>query len=127
MDISRIETPNAPKAIGPYSQGILAGNFLFISGQIPLDPKTGEIVSGDIKKKTERVIKNIEAIVKSAGGDLSNVVKVTVFVKRIEDFQEINEVYESFFGKFKPARSFIEVADLPKNVEIEMEAIAYLG
>ncbi len=127
MDISRIETPNAPKAIGPYSQGILAGNFLFISGQIPLDPKTGEIVSGDIKKKTERVIKNIEAIVKSAGGDLSNVVKVTVFVKRIEDFQEINEVYESFFGKFKPARSFVEVVDLPKNVEIEMEAIACLG
>ena len=126
MKISRIETEKAPKALGPYSQGVRAGNLLFISGQIPIDPKTGEMVPGDIRDKTRRVIENLKAILNSAGCDLSNVVKVTVYVKRMDDFQAVNEIYESYFGEFKPARAFVEVSDLPKDSDIEMEAIAYM-
>ena len=127
MEISRIDTSKAPKAIGPYSQGIRAGEFLFISGQIPIDPNTGEILSENIRDATRRVIENIVAILEAAGGSLKNVVKVNVYIKNMENFQDVNEIYESYFGDHKPARAFVEVSDLPKNVEIEMEAIAYMG
>ncbi|MDK2785448.1 MAG: 2-iminobutanoate/2-iminopropanoate deaminase [Thermotoga sp.] len=119
-----IETSRAPKAIGPYSQAIVAGNMMFVSGQIPVDPETGEIVEGTIEKKTERVLENLKAILEAGGFSLEDVVKVTIFTTSIEFFSKVNEVYSRYFSSHKPARSFVAVAQLPKNVEIEIEAIA---
>ncbi|PLV57511.1 RidA family protein [Thermotoga sp. SG1] len=119
-----IETNRAPKAIGPYSQAIVAGNMMFVSGQIPVDPETGEIVEGTIEKKTERVLENLKAILEAGGFSLEDVVKVTIFTTSIEHFSKVNEVYSRYFSSHKPARSFVAVAQLPKNVEIEIEAIA---
>ncbi|AAL80792.1 deaminase [Pyrococcus furiosus DSM 3638] len=116
---------NAPKPIGPYSQAIKAGNFLFIAGQIPIDPKTGEIVKGDIKAQTRQVLENIKAILEAAGYSLTDVVKVTVYLKDMNDFAKMNEVYAEYFGESKPARAAVEVSRLPKDVLIEIEAIAY--
>ena len=120
-----ISTENAPKAIGPYSQAVTFGDMIFVSGQIPVDPKTGELVSGDIKVKTARCFGNIKAILESAGAALNDIVKVTVFLKNMEDFAAMNETYKEFFteGSY-PARSAVEVAKLPKNVDIEIEVIA---
>lgn len=122
----RIETEEAPFAIGPYSQAVQFKNILFVSGQIPVDPKTNQVVKGDISIQTERVIKNIEGILKAAGAGIENVVKTTVFLKNIKDFEKMNFVYASFFRN-KPARSTVEVSSLPKGVLIEIECIAILN
>ena len=122
--IKVINTDKSPAAIGPYSQAIKADNLLFVSGQLPIDPNTGEIVSGTIKDQTARVIENLKAILEEAGLTLDNVVKTTVFIKDMKEFSNINEVYASYFINTKPARSCVEVARLPKDVGIEMEAIA---
>lgn len=126
MNNQVINTNDAPAAIGPYSQAIKAGNMLFISGQGPFNPKTMEIVDGDVKAQTSQVLKNIDAILKEAGADFSNVVKTTVFLKDMEDFSEINEVYVEYFGEHKPARSCVEVARLPKDIKVEIELIVVL-
>ncbi|HHV80320.1 MAG TPA: RidA family protein [bacterium] len=121
-----ISTDKAPKAIGPYSQAIDAGNFIFISGQIPVDPVTGEIKS-DIKGATVQIMENIKAILENAGLNLSSVIKTTVFLTDMEDFKEFNSVYGSFFEKDPPARSTVAVEELPRGVRIEIEAVAYKG
>lgn len=121
--VERILTDRAPLAVGPYSQAIKVGNFIFVSGQIPIEPQTNKIVKRNIKLQTERVIKNIEEILKKAGSSLDNVVKTTVFLRNMKDFEKMNYVYASFF-KNKPARSTVEVSNLPKGVLIEIECIA---
>ena len=121
-----ISTPNAPAAIGPYSQGVKAGNLLFISGQVPLDPATGEVVEGDITVQTHRVLDNVKAILAEAGADFSNVVKTTVFLKDMNDFVPMNRVYAEYYPENCPARSAVEVARLPKDVLVEVETIAYI-
>jgi 2-iminobutanoate/2-iminopropanoate deaminase len=122
-----IYTEKAPKPIGPYSQAILAeGRFLFVSGQIPIDPETGEIVGETIEEQAERAIRNMLAIVEEAGGSAENVVKVTAFLSDINDYPKFNEVYERFFSEAKPARAVVEVANLPKGVKVEIECIAVL-
>jgi len=121
-----IETKNAPKAIGPYSQAVKVGRFLFLSGQIPINPEKGEIVSGNFKEEVKQVLKNIEEILKAEGCRRCDVVKTTVFLKDIGLFQEFNEVYAEFFGEHKPARSTIEVSRLPKDVRVEIEAVAQI-
>ncbi len=120
-----IHTENAPAPIGPYSQGVLASAaFLFTAGQIPLDPKTGQLVQGDIKRQTRQVLENIEAILEAGGASLKSVVKTTVFLKDMEEFPSMNEVYNEFFRDSAPARSTVEVARLPRDVKVEIEAIA---
>lgn len=119
-----IATENAPKAIGPYSQGILWNDLIFASGQIPVNPATSEIPNG-IKEQTTQVLKNISAILESEGSSIKNVIKTTVFIKDMNDFVQMNEVYESFFQKPYPARSTVEVARLPKDVLVEIEVIAH--
>ncbi len=121
-----IQTEKAPKAIGPYSQAIQAGNFLFLSGQIPLDPKTGELVKGDIRKQTQQVLENIKGILESQGLGMENVVKSTIFLKDIANFNQVNEVYATYFLSSPPARSTVEVTKLPRNADIEIEAIALI-
>lgn len=119
-----IHTENAPKAIGPYSQAVKAGNMLFVSGQVPFVPETMEIVEGDVKAQTAQSLKNVQAILTEAGFDFSHVVKSTVFIKDMNEFAQINEVYAEFFGENKPARACVEVARLPKDVKVEIEVIA---
>ena len=119
-----IHTDNAPAAIGPYSQAIKAGNLLFISGQVPFVPATGEIVEGDVKAQTAQSLKNLQAILKEAGADFSNVVKTTVFIKDMNEFAQVNEVYAEYFGENKPARACVEVARLPRDIKVEIELIA---
>lgn len=119
-----IHTDNAPKAIGPYSQAVKAGNMLFVSGQVPFVPETMEIVEGDVKAQTAQSLKNVQAILAEAGLDFSHVVKSTVFIKDMNEFAQINEVYAEFFGENKPARACVEVARLPKDVKVEIEVIA---
>jgi len=121
-----IYTPKAPKPVGPYSQGIIAGNYLFVSGQIPIDPETGEVIKGDFKTQVRRVLENIKAIVEASGASMKDVVKVTVYLKDINKFQEFNEVYKEYFKEEPPARSVVEVSNLPKNVEVEIDVIAYI-
>jgi 2-iminobutanoate/2-iminopropanoate deaminase len=122
-----IATFDAPAAIGPYSQGVTIGNLLFISGQLPIDPSTGEFVEGGIREKTHQVIKNLEAIVKAANSDLSQVIKTTLFLMDMDSYSDVNEVYAQYFEKSLPARAVVQVAGLPRNSEIEMEAIVYLA
>lgn len=119
-----IQTEKAPTAIGPYSQAIRAGNFLFLSGQIPLDPKTGELVRGGIRQQTQQVLENIKGVLESQKLGMEDVVKVTIFLKNIGDFNQVNEVYGTYFPSFPPARSTVAVAGLPRDVGIEIEAIA---
>ena len=119
-----IHTENAPKAIGAYSQAVKAGNMLFVSGQVPFVPETMEIVEGDVKAQTAQSLKNVQAILTEAGLDFSHVVKSTVFIKDMNEFAQINEVYAEFFGENKPARACVEVARLPKDVKVEIEVIA---
>ena len=116
---------NEPSAIGPYSQAIEAKGVLFVSGQLPLDPKTGEMAEG-ISSQTKQVLENVKAIVTEAGGSMGNVVKCTVFLKDMNDFAEMNEVYKGFFNDPAPARSTVEVARIPRDVKVEIEAIAVL-
>ena len=122
-----ISTSNAPAAIGPYSQAVKAGNLLFISGQVPLDPATGAVVEGDITVQTRRVLDNVKAILTEAGADFSNVVKTTVFLRDMNDFVPMNRVYAEYYPENCPARSAVQVARLPKDVAVEIETIAYLG
>lgn len=121
-----INTTNAPAAIGPYSQAVKSGNLLFVSGQIPIDPATGNLVSGSIEEETHRIMKNLQAILTEAGGDFSNVLKATIFIKNMGDFGKINEVYASYFADNYPARETVEVARLPKDVNVEISVIASL-
>ena len=124
MQKETIETQQAPAAIGPYSQGIRSGNMLFISGQIPMDPKTGDMVQGDIKEQTRRVIRNLMEILATAGASLDNVVKTTVFITDMNNFPLVNEAYAEFFQNQPPARACVEVSRLPKDAQVEIEAIA---
>lgn len=125
MAISFVSTDKAPAAIGPYSQAAKAGSFLFASGQIPLRPD-GTLVEGDIVEQAHQVFANIKAVLAEAGGSLSDVVKATVFIKDMNDFGKLNEVYGEYFGDHKPARSTVEVARLPRDVKVEIEVVAYL-
>ena len=121
-----IATPKAPQAIGPYCQGLVSEGLLFASGQIPLDPATGALVSGDISQSVDRVFDNIEAILAAAGATLDDVVKTTVYLLRMADFPEMNAVYARRFGEHRPARSTVAVAQLPKDAPVEIEVIARL-
>jgi 2-iminobutanoate/2-iminopropanoate deaminase len=124
----KIECADAPAAIGPYSQAVLAGDFLFISGQIPIDPDSGEIIKEGIERQTLLVLENAEKILRSSGLELSDVVKVDVFLSDIEDFSVMNEAYGSkFSGDVKPARCVVQAARLPKDVRIELSCIAFAG
>lgn len=119
-----IHTDNAPAAIGPYSQAVKAGNLIFVSGQIPIDPATGALVENDIRVQTARSLTNIANILQAAGASLENVVKTTVFLKDMNDFVPVNEVYATFFQSDCPARAAVQAARLPKDVLVEIEAIA---
>jgi len=119
-----ISTDSAPAAIGPYSQAVIAGNFLYCSGQIPINPKTGELVSGSIEDETRQVLNNLKAVVTEAGFTLAEVVKTTVFLTDLEDFVKVNGVYGEYFSEEPPARACVEVSKLPKGVRVEIEAIA---
>lgn len=120
-----IKTDMAPKAIGPYSQAIMVGDFLFASGQIAINPATGEIVEGGIEAQTRQVMENVKNILQAAGMDFSNVVKTTVFITNMDDFGKVNEIYANYFGENPPARSCVEVSRLPKGALIEVEVIAH--
>ncbi|MBC7370270.1 MAG: RidA family protein [Bdellovibrionaceae bacterium] len=120
-----ISTDKAPKAIGPYSQAVQLGDFLFCSGQIPIDPKTNEVFTGDIKTQTEMVMKNIEGVLAAADLNFSNVVKTTIFLSSMNDFTTVNEVYAKSFPGSPPARSTVAVAGLPKGVNVEIEVLAH--
>lgn len=119
-----IATDQAPKAIGPYSQAVRANGFIFLSGQIPLDPATGQLVEGDVAAQTQRVLENIAAVLQAAGSGLAYVVKTTVFLKDMADFTRMNDVYALFFAIQPPARSTVEAARLPRDVQVEIEVIA---
>ena len=123
----KIETTDAPQAIGPYSQGIRVGDFVFFSGQIPLDPATGAMVSGGIAEETERVMANIDAVLKAAGLGFDKVVKTTIFLKDLQDFAIVNEIYGRRFQGTFPARSTVQVAALPKGAKVEIECVAFSG
>ncbi len=120
-----IKSSRAPQAVGAYSQAVRAGDFVFVSGQIPLNPETGEGVFADIKEQTERILVNIRNILQEAGMGLEDVVKTTVYLELMDDLGRVNEVYARFFGENPPARAAVEVARLPKDVAIEIEAVAY--
>lgn len=124
MQRERITTPHAPAAIGPYSQAIALGNLLFASGQIPLDPATGQMVEGDIQAQTRQVLNNLSGLLQQGGSSLAGVVKTTVFLSTMENFAAMNEVYAEFFTGDPPARSTVAVAGLPRSALVEIEAIA---
>jgi 2-iminobutanoate/2-iminopropanoate deaminase len=122
-----VSTPDAPKAIGPYSQAIRANRFVFASGQIPLDPATMQIVEGGIREQTERVMNNLSAVLQAAGSSMDRVVKTTVFLTDLSDFVDMNEVYGRFFGDAPPARSTVQVSRLPRDVRVEIDVVALAG
>jgi len=122
-----ISTEQAPKAIGPYSQATVHGGLVFVSGQIPLDPATGQTVAGSIEAQTRRVLENLRAVLKAAGSSLGAVVRTTVYLKDMAEFPAMNAVYGEFFSENPPARSTVEVARLPRDVRVEIDAIAALG
>ena len=119
-----IKTEQAPQAIGPYSQAIKAGGLVYVSGQIPIDPNTGQFVSGGIEEQTEQVMKNLSAVLQAAGSGLDRVVKTTVFLGDMEDFAAMNQVYGRFFASEPPARATVQAAGLPRNAKVEIEAVA---
>ena len=119
-----VETKDAPAPIGPYSQAIRAGGLIFLSGQIPIDPATGGLVEGDVVDQSSQVLKNIEAVLSAAGSSVSRVVKTTVFLKNLDDFAKFNQVYSKYFGETRPARSTVQAARLPREVLVEVDAIA---
>ncbi|HUL60175.1 MAG TPA: RidA family protein [Anaeromyxobacteraceae bacterium] len=132
MSKTPVSTPNAPKAIGPYSQAIAvapgpAGRTVYLSGQIPLDPATGELVPGPIEEQTRRVMENLKAVLAGAGASLEDVVKTSVFLADLADFARVNEVYGRYFPGTKPARSTVQVAALPRGARVEIDAIAVVG
>ena len=122
-----VSTSEAPKAIGPYSQAVVAGGFVFCSGQGPIDPATGQLVQGDISIQTERTLKNLRAVLEAAGSSLAQVVKTTVFLRDMNDFKTMNEVYARYFTADPPARATIQAARLPLDILVEIEAIAVAG
>lgn len=124
MALDFVSTDQAPAAIGPYSQAVIAGGLVYTAGQIPLDPATMEIVPGDVAAQTRRVMSNLQAILTAAGSDLSHVVKTTVFLRDMADFGAMNEVYAVAFGDHRPARSTVAVAGLPRDVRVEIEVVA---
>ncbi|NJE03285.1 RidA family protein [Thermococcus sp. MV11] len=127
MEKEVVFTERAPAPIGPYSQGVIAeGKFLFVSGQIPIDPETGELVNGPIEAQAERAIRNLLAVVEAAGGSARNIVKVTVYLRDMKGYARFNEVYERYFSTSRPARAVVEVSNLPKGVDVEIEAMAVL-
>ena len=125
MEKKTVKTDKAPQAIGPYSQAIRFGELIFLSGQIPLDPQTGKIIEGDIEAQTERVMRNLSAVLEAASSSLDRVLKVTIFLADMNDFAKVNEVYGRFFTDRPPARSTVAVARLPRDASIEIDAIAY--
>ena len=122
----RVQTENAPQAIGPYSQAVKASGLVFASGQIPIDPATGVVIEGSIAEQTERALNNIKAVLEAAGSSLERVVKTTVFLADLSDFGEMNEAYGRFFAEVPPARSTVEVSRLPRDARVEIDAIALL-
>ena len=127
MSNRSVSTDSAPAAIGPYSQAIIAGGFLYTAGQIALDPSTGQVVEGDVVVQTHRVMQNLEAVLAAAGASWKDVVKTTVFLQDMKDFPRVNEVYAATMGESRPARSTVQVAGLPRGVLVEIELVAYLG
>ncbi|MEM0085521.1 MAG: Rid family detoxifying hydrolase [Zestosphaera sp.] len=121
-----VYTDKAPKPVGPYSQGVLVGNFLFISGQLPINPLTSELVKNDFKGATKQALTNVIEIVRASGGDVRNIVKVTVYLKDIAKFSEFNEVYSELLGDHKPARAVVAVSSIPRDADLMIEAIAYI-
>ena len=119
-----VHTDRAPNPIGPYSQGIRANGFIFLAGQVALDPKSGELISGDVRQQTERTLENLKGVLEAAGANLNHVVKVTIFLKNMSDFAGMNEIYARYFPKLPPARSTVEAARLPKDALVEIELIA---
>ena len=122
-----VQTDKAPAAIGPYSQAIRAGGFVFVSGQIPIDPSTGQFVAGGIGEQTERVLQNLSAVLEAAGSGLNKVVKTTVFLADMQEFAQMNEVYAKFFTEAPPARATVAAAGLPRDARVEIEAVALLS
>ncbi len=122
-----VQTDKAPAAIGPYSQAVKAGGFVFLSGQVALDPASGQVVEGDVRAQTERVLQNLQAVLAAAGSSLAAVVKTTVFLADMNDFAAMNEVYRRFFSSDPPARVTVQVARLPKDVPVEIDLIALAG
>ena len=127
MSARTVSTDSAPRAIGPYSQGIAAAGFLFLSGQVALDPKTGALVQGTIREEVERVLENLKAVLEAAGTGLDRVARTTVYLTSLKEFEAMNEVYARYFGENRPARSTVQVAALPKGARVEIDAIAILG
>ena len=127
MSTRSVQTDAAPAAIGPYSQAIIAGGFLYTAGQIPIDPGTGQVVEGDIVPQTRRVMDNLQAVLAAAGASWKDVVKTTVFLQDMADFPRMNEVYSTAMGDARPARSTVQVAGLPRGVRVEIELVAHLG
>ncbi len=129
MERNVVSTPHAPAAIGPYSQAVRAGNFVFLSGQIPLDPTSGEMVGGDdVEAQTTQVMKNLKAVLEAAGAGFAKVVKTTIFLTDLGDFTRVNKVYGSYFeGAQPPARATVQVAALPRGAKVEIEATAFVG
>ena len=124
MERTKIQTPSAPAAIGPYSQAIACGELVYTSGQIALDPASGELVGDDIEAQTHRVLQNLQAVLSSAGASLSSVIKTTVFLTHMSDFQAMNAIYAGYFEGLAPARSTVAVAELPRKARVEIECIA---
>jgi 2-iminobutanoate/2-iminopropanoate deaminase len=127
MDLRHVSTSGAPAAIGPYSQAIIAGGFLFTAGQIPLDPETGQIVEGGIAEQTERVLRNLTAILEGAGASWSSVVKTTVYLQDLNHFTPMNEIYARVLGDARPARSTVQVSALPRAALVEIDAVAVVA
>lgn len=127
MPVQHVHTDSAPAAIGPYAQATIAGGFLFTAGQIPLDPATGQVVAGDVVAQAEQVLRNLGAVLQQAGCSWGDVVKTTVFLQDMADFPKVNEVYARALGEARPARSTVQVAALPRGVQVEIEAIAKVG
>lgn len=127
MNMRMISTDKAPKAIGPYSQGIAASGLLFLSGQVPLDPGTGQLVQGTVQEEVTRVLDNLKAVLEAAGSGLHQVVRTTVYLTNLEDFAAMNEVYARCFGDHRPARSTVQVSALPRGARVEIDVIAALA
>jgi len=126
-DLKMISTPDAPGAIGPYSQAVVVDDWVFLSGQIPIDPATGELIVGDVAAQTHRVMKSLVAVLEAAGSSLSKVVKTTCYLSDMDNFSEMNAVYAEYFGDHRPARATVQAAGLPKAVDVEIDVIAKIG
>lgn len=126
MDLGAVATRGAPEAIGPYAQAVACGGFLFLSGQVPIDPATGDLVRGTVQEEVARVLENLRAVLRAAGSGLDRVVRTTVYLTDLADFGAMNEAYARYFGTHRPARSTVQVAALPKGARVEIDAIAAL-